>query len=120
MLLKMLKAKLHGATLTMTDLHYEGSIAIDSALLEASGILPHEHVDVWNITNGQRLSTYVIEADAGSGTLMLNGAAARLAHAGDKVIIAAFGQVTEEEALHRKPTVVLMNDDNSIQKIIKG
>lgn len=118
MMLNMLKAKIHGATLTMTDLHYEGSIAIDSDLLEAAGILPFEHVDVWNITNGQRLATYAIEGERGTGQIMLNGAAARLAHAGDKVIIAAFGQIDQSEAKNYKPTVVLVNDDNSIQKII--
>lgn len=118
MLLNMLKAKIHGATLTMTDLHYEGSIAIDADLLEAAGILPHERVDIWNVTNGNRLATYAIEAEAGSGMLMLNGAAARLAHAGDKVIIAAFGQVEAEEARNYKPTVVLMNDDNTVQRVI--
>ena len=118
MLLNMLKAKLHGATVTMTDLHYEGSIAIDADLLDASGILPHEHVDIWNVTNGQRLATYAIEGERGSGCIMLNGAAARLAEPGDKVIIAAFGQVEAEKARNYHPTVVLMNDDNSIQKII--
>ncbi|MEM9422487.1 MAG: aspartate 1-decarboxylase [Pseudomonadota bacterium] len=118
MLLKMLKAKLHGATLTMTDLHYEGSIAIDADLLDAAGILPHEHVDIWNITNGNRLATYAIEGERGSGQIMLNGAAARLAHAGDKVIIAAFGQVNAAEARNYKPTVVIINDDNSINKVI--
>lgn len=118
MLLNMLKAKLHGATLTMTDLHYEGSIAIDKALLDAAGILPYEHVDIWNVTNGNRLATYAIEAEEGSGTIMLNGAAARLAHAGDKVIIAAFGQVDASEAKNYKPTVVLMNPDNSVQRVI--
>lgn len=118
MLLTLLKAKIHGATLTMTDLHYEGSIAIDSALLEASGILPYEQVEVWNVTNGNRLSTYAIEADAGSGTLMLNGAAARLAHAGDKVIIAAYGQVDAAAARAHSPTVLLMNDDNTINKTV--
>lgn len=118
MLLKMLKSKIHGATLTMTDLHYEGSIAIDEDLLDAAGILPHEHVDIWNVTNGSRLSTYALPAERGSGMMMLNGAAARLAHAGDKVIITTFGHVPAEEARNYKPTVVLMNDDNSVQKII--
>ena len=118
MLLKMLKSKIHGATLTMTDLHYEGSIAIDEDLLDAAGILPYEHVDIWNVTNGNRLATYALPAERGSRQFMLNGAAARLAHAGDKVIISAFGQVPAEEARNYKPTVVLMNDDNSIQRII--
>lgn len=118
MLLKMLKAKIHGATLTMTDLHYEGSIAIDEELLDSAGILPFEHVDIWNVTNGNRLATYALPAERGSGQLMLNGAAARLAHAGDKVIITAFGQISATEARNYKPTVLIMNDDNSINRII--
>ncbi len=118
MLLKMLKAKIHGATLTMTDLHYEGSIAIDAEILSAAGILPHEHVDVWNVTNGARLSTYALEAEAGSGQIMLNGAAARLAHAGDKVIITTFAHIDGAEARNYKPTVLLMNADNTIDRVI--
>lgn len=118
MLLNMLKAKIHRATITMTDLHYEGSIAIDRDILDAAGIHPYEHVDIWNVTNGQRLATYAIEGERGSGAFMLNGAAARLAEPGDKIIIAAFGHVEAEKAANYKPTVVLMNDDNSIQSVI--
>lgn len=118
MLLNMLKAKIHRATVTMTDLHYEGSIAIDADILDAAGILVHEHVDIWNVTNGQRLATYAIEGERGSGCFMLNGAAARMAEPGDKIIIAAFGQVDESEAKNYHPTVVLMNDDNSIKSVI--
>ncbi|MEE4208153.1 MAG: aspartate 1-decarboxylase [Parvularcula sp.] len=120
MRLTLLKAKLHQAVLTMTDLHYEGSIAIDRDLLDASGILPHEKVDVWNITNGNRLTTYALPAERGSREIMLNGAAARLAHVGDKVIITAFCDVEADEARAHKPTVVLMNDDNSIKEVIEG
>ena len=118
MLLNLLKAKIHGAVLTMTDLHYEGSIAIDSSILSAAGILPYERVDIWNVTNGNRLSTYVIEGARGSGEFLLNGAAARLAHAGDRVIIASFCQMEAREAETHHPTVVLMNPDNTIQKIL--
>ena len=118
MLLKMLKAKIHSATITMTDLHYEGSIAIDRDILDAAGIYPHEHVDIWNATNGQRLATYAIEGERGSGCFMLNGAAARLAEPGDKIIIAAFGHVEQEKAANYKPTVVIMDDDNSIKQVI--
>jgi aspartate 1-decarboxylase len=118
MLLTMLKAKIHNATLTMTDLHYEGSIAIDQDILDAAGILPFEHVDIWNTTNGQRLATYALPGERRSGQFMLNGAAARLAHAGDKVIIAAFGQVPTEEARNYHPTVLIMNDDNTIKQTI--
>lgn len=116
--LTMLKAKIHRASLTMTDLHYEGSIAIDEDILEAANILPHEQVAIWNITNGERLVTYALPAERGSREFMLNGAAARRAAIGDKVIIAAYGQLPAEEARNYKPTVVLMGEDNAIERII--
>ncbi|MEM9170345.1 MAG: aspartate 1-decarboxylase [Pseudomonadota bacterium] len=118
MLLTMLKAKIHRATLTMTDLHYEGSIAIDEDILDASTILPNEKVSIWNIENGARLETYALPAARGSREFMLNGAAARLAAVGDKVIIAAYGQLPAEEARNYKPTVVLMGPDNAIDRVI--
>ena len=118
MLLTMLKAKIHRAVLTATDLEYEGSIAIDSEILEAANILPNEQVEIWNVSNGARLSTYAAPADAGSREFMLNGAAARLASRGDKVIIAAYGQVPAEEARNYKPTILLMGEDNAIKKVI--
>ncbi len=117
MLLTLLKAKIHRATLTMTDLHYEGSIAIDEDILETAGILPHEQVEVWNVTNGARLTTYALAAARGSREFMLNGAAARYAAVGDKVIIAAFGQLPAEEARNYKPTVVLMGEGNAIERV---
>ena len=115
MLLTLLKAKLHRATVTQADLDYEGSIAIDRDLLEASGILPHEQVDVLNITNGQRFTTYAIEAPRGSRTIGVNGAAARLAHKGDKVIVVTYGMLPAEEARNYAPTVVLLDDENAIK-----
>jgi aspartate 1-decarboxylase len=115
MLLTMLKAKIHRATLTMTDLHYEGSIAIDEDILEAANILPHEKVAIWNVTNGARLETYALPAKRGSREFMLNGAAARLAAVGDKVIIAAYAQIPAEEARNYKPSVVLMGEGNVIE-----
>ena len=115
MLLSMLKAKLHSATVTETDLHYEGSIGIDSDLLERSGILPFEQVDIWNVNNGARLSTYVIEAPSGSGEISLNGAAARHVERGDKLIIAAFAQVDHELARNYRPTVLILDDDNRVK-----
>ncbi len=118
MLLTMLKAKIHRATLTMTDLHYEGSIAIDEDILDAASILPHEQVAIWNVTNGARLTTYALPAERGSKEFMLNGAAARLASVGDKVIIAAYGQLPAEEARNYKPTVVLMGEDNAIESVL--
>lgn len=114
MLLTLLKAKIHRATVTQCDLHYEGSISIDAALLEASGILPNEQVDVLNITTGARFTTYAIEAPAGSGTIGINGAAARLAQIGDLVIVVAYAQMDEAEARRHKPVVVSMDGKNRI------
>ena len=116
--LTMLKSKIHRATLTMTDLHYEGSIAIDEDILDAANILPHEQVAIWNVTNGARLETYALPAARGSKEFMLNGAAARLASVGDKVIIAAYAQIPAEQARNYKPTVVLMGDDNGIDRTL--
>jgi aspartate 1-decarboxylase len=110
----MLRAKIHRATLTGTELDYEGSIAIDRNLIEAANLLPGEQVHVLNLSNAQRLVTYVIEAPAGSGTMMLNGPAARLGMQGDKVVILAYGAATEEEARNLKPTIVHVDDQNRI------
>ncbi len=114
MLLTMLKAKIHRATVTQCDLHYEGSISIDAALLEASGILPNEQVDVLNINTGARFTTYAIEAPAGSGCIGINGAAARLAQVGDLVIIIAYAQMDEAAARNHKPVVLSMDAKNRI------
>ena len=103
MLVTMMKAKLHRATVTRRDLDYEGSIAIDRDLLDASGILPHEQVDVLNITTGARFTTYAIEAPRGSRVIGVNGAAARLVQKGDKVIIVTYGQLPAEEARNYAP-----------------
>ncbi len=115
MLLTLLKAKLHRATVTQADLDYEGSIAIDRDLLDASGILPHEQVDVLNITNGQRFTTYAIEAPRGSRVIGVNGAAARLVQKGDKVIIVTYGILPAVKARNYSPTVVLLDDGNEIK-----
>ncbi len=116
MLLTLLKSKIHRARLTMTDLHYEGSIGIDEDILDAAKILPHEKVAIWNVTNGARLETYALPAARGSREFLLNGAAARHAAAGDIVIIAAFGQLPAEEARNYKPTVLLMGEGNVIER----
>jgi aspartate 1-decarboxylase len=116
MLLTLMKAKLHRATITQADLDYEGSIAIDRDLLEASGILPHEQVDVLNITNGERFTTYAIEAPRGSKTIGVNGAAARRVQKGDKVIVVAYGQLPSEEARNYSPNVVLLGEGNEIKQ----
>jgi aspartate 1-decarboxylase len=115
MLLTMLKAKLHRATVTGADMHYEGSIGIDRDLLDASGILPHEQVDVLNISTGGRFTTYAIEAPRGSREIAVNGAAARLVQVGDKVIIIAYCQLPAEEARNYHPAVVVLGEGNEIQ-----
>lgn len=112
MQLTLLKAKIHRATVTMADLHYEGSISIDTDLLAVSGILVHEKVDVLNINNGERFTTYVIPAAAGSGAIQVNGAAARKVQVGDQVIIIAYASMSEEEAKKYQPKVVLVDDKN--------
>ena len=115
MLLTMMKAKLHRATVTQADLEYEGSISIDRDLLDASGILPHEQVDVLNINNGERFTTYAIPAPAGSGMIGINGAAARLAQKGDLVIVVAYARMEEAEAKSLHPRVVLVDGANKPQ-----
>lgn len=116
MQLTLLKAKIHRAVVTGADLNYEGSIGIDPHLLEKSGIKQWEKVDIYNITNGNRFSTYVIKGN--EGEVSLNGAAARLVHKDDLIIIAAYGTYSEEEAETHNPTILLMNDDNTIKEIL--
>jgi aspartate 1-decarboxylase len=117
MMLTLLKAKIHRATVTASDLHYEGSITIDPALLDASGILPYEQVDILNITNGQRFTTYAIKsAKRGAGEIQVNGAAARLVQKGDLVIICSFASMDESVAKKYKPTVVFVDAKNKAKK----
>lgn len=103
----MLKGKLHRVVVTECDLHYEGSISIDKAWIEAAGFRINERVEIYNIDNGERFATYVIEGKRNSRVIGLNGAAARRACVGDKLIICAYAQMTDEEARTWKPTVVL-------------
>ncbi|TMI35504.1 aspartate 1-decarboxylase, partial [Candidatus Bathyarchaeota archaeon] len=97
------------------DLNYEGSIEIDSSLMEAAGIVPFEQVDIWNITNGERFSTYALSAPRGSGTVAINGAAARKVQPGDEIIITAFVSMSEREAQSWKPHVVLVDRENRLK-----
>lgn len=115
MQLTLLKGKIHRATITQCDLNYEGSISVDAALMERAGILPHEQVDVLNINNGERFTTYAIPAPAGSGTIGINGAAARLAQKGDLVIIVAYARMEEAEAKSFTPRVLLVDANNRPQ-----
>ncbi len=108
----LMKGKIHRARVTEADLHYEGSISIDRNLIEAAGFLINERVDIYNIDTGARFSTYVIEAPAGSGIIGLNGAAARLAMAGDKVIIVPYAGFDADEARTFQPRVVIVDETN--------
>ncbi|MCH3971318.1 MAG: aspartate 1-decarboxylase [Oscillospiraceae bacterium] len=113
MQLTMLKAKIHRATVTQADIHYVGSITIDQSLMQAAGIRPYEQVQVADIDNGSRLVTYAIPGKAGSGTICINGAGAKLVNRGDKVIIMCYCQVSEQEAAAFEPTVVFVNAANA-------
>ena len=117
MLVKLMKGKIHRAVVTQSDLNYEGSIGVDEELLEASGILPFEAVHVWNITNGNRLETYALPMERGSGQICMNGAGARLAHAGDLVIIASFCWMDEGAARSYQPHVVLVGEGNRVKQL---
>jgi aspartate 1-decarboxylase len=110
----LFRSKIHRATLTGTELDYEGSIAIDRTLMEAADLVPGEQVHVLNLSNAERLITYVIEAPAGSGTMMLNGPAARLGQVGDKVVILAYAVVDDAEARSFKPKIVHVDEKNRI------
>ncbi len=115
----LMKSKIHRATVTEADLHYQGSIAIDAELLRVADILPHERVEIYNVTNGERLATYAIPAPAGSGVVMINGAAAHKARPGDVVILATYAEFEEAEARRHEPTVVLMAAGNRIEEVLR-
>jgi aspartate 1-decarboxylase len=118
-LLTLCKSKLHRATVTEANLHYVGSITIDAGLMGVAGILPFERVQVVDVANGARFETYVVEGRAGSGVICLNGAAARLVHVGDPVIIIAYALMTPEEAQAHRPTIVLLKPDNTILETLR-
>ncbi|MDH4239906.1 MAG: aspartate 1-decarboxylase [Phycisphaerae bacterium] len=115
MFVKILKSKLHRATVTDAKLHYMGSIYIDSVLMEAAGILPYESVLVADINNGNRLETYAVPAEANSGEIVILGAAARLVKTGDLIIIFSFAYCSPEEAKELKPRVVILDENNKIK-----
>jgi aspartate 1-decarboxylase len=113
----MLKSKIHRATVTHCELHYEGSCAIDEDLLDASNIAENEQIDIWNINNGERFTTYAIKGERGSGIISLNGSAARRAQLGDLVIIAAFAMVDDADVRggKHKPDLVFVDEQNRIK-----
>ena len=119
MLLEMMKGKFHRATVTEANLNYVGSITIDYALMEAAGFLTNQKVQVINNNNGERFETYVIPGERDSGTICLNGGAARLAQLGDIIIIIAYGLMEEKEAVKHIPTVVFVDKHNKVEEIGK-
>lgn len=114
---EMFRSKIHRATVTMSELYYEGSITIDKDLLDASEILPFEKVQVVNVNNGSRLETYTLVGPAGSGMICLNGPAARLGAVGDEVIIITYSHMSEDEAKAHKPRIVLVDKQNKVKEI---
>ena len=118
MLRMMLNSKIHRAVVTEADLNYVGSITIDQNLLDAVGMLPNEKVHIVNNNNGARFETYIISGERGSGVICVNGAAARLVQKGDVVIILSYVYMMNNEAIDHKPTVAIMNEDNSVREII--
>ena len=115
MIRTLLKSKIHRATVTQAELHYEGSVTIDQKLLEAADILDHEQVDIYNITSGTRITTYAIIGEPDSGVICINGAAAHLMKPGDLVIIANYAQYSEEELKDYEPKVIVVDEKNRIR-----
>ena len=120
MIRTVLQGKLHRVKVTQADLHYEGSCAIDQDFLDASGILQYEAIDIYNVTNGQRFSTYAIAAERGSKVISVNGAAARCACAGDIMIICSYVQVEDEVARSWQPKVAYFEGDNEMKRLAKA
>jgi len=116
----MLYSKLHRATVTEANLHYVGSITIDQNLLDAANMRVGQKIDIVNINNGERFSTYIIPGEAGKKEMCLNGAAARKVHVGDKIIVIAYATMSEEEADSFEPKIVILEDDNSIAQEYRG
>ena len=118
MLRTLLKSKIHRATVTEADLDYEGSLTIDRSLMDVADLLPYEEVHIFNVTNGHRFSTYVIEGKRGSNVICVNGAAAHLAREGDCLIIASFATYNEEECTNHSPKLIYVDDNNDITSMI--
>jgi len=116
MFLRLLKSKIHRAVVSETNLNYEGSMTIDATLMEAAGILPYEEISVWNVTSGERFTTYAVPGKPDSGELIVNGAAAHKARKGDIIIIATFAYVDAAIAANHKPTIILVDKSNQISK----
>jgi aspartate 1-decarboxylase len=115
MQIEVLKSKIHRATITESDINYIGSIGIDEDLMDAANLIENEQVHIYNITNGERLETYIIKGNRGSGNISLNGAAARRAAIGDKIIIVSYATMDFEEAKHFKPIIIFPDDKNKLK-----
>ena len=115
MQIEVLKSKIHKATITQSDLNYIGSIAIDEDLMDAANLIENERVHIYNITNGERLDTYIILGERGSGIISLNGAAARKVAIGDKIIIVSYASMDFEKAKQFKPIIIFPDDDNKLR-----
>lgn len=113
----LLKAKLHGGRVTHSELEYEGSCAIDAGLLRTAGVHEYEQIQIYNVTNGERLTTYAIRAEEGSGIISVNGAAAHKARPGDRVIICAYAGLHQDEVTKHKPTLVYLDESNRITRV---
>jgi len=113
----MLRAKIHGVSVTQRDLTYEGSLTMDSKLMQETGLLPYEQIQVYNITNGERFTTYLIKGEEGSGVIGVNGAAAHKAETGDKLIVAAYSPMEDEEIEFFVPRIVLVDENNRVKKV---
>ena len=116
MFVTLLKAKLHRACTTHAELDYEGSCAIDGDLLESAGILPYEQIEIYNVGNGERFSTYAIRAESGSRVISVNGAAAHKAQPGDRLIICAYARMSEAEAHAHKPRLIYLDEHNQVTR----
>lgn len=114
----MFRSKIHRATVTMSELYYEGSITVDKELLDTAGILPYEKVQVVNLNTGARLETYTLTGPAGSGMICLNGPAARLGTVGDEIIIITYTTMSDDEAKKHKPKIVLVDKNNKVTKVL--
>jgi aspartate 1-decarboxylase len=112
----MLKAKLHQACVTHAELHYEGSCAIDGKLLDLSGIREYEQIQIYNVNNGERFTTYAIRAEDGSGIISINGAAAHKANPGDRVIICSYAMLSQQELINFKPTLIYLDEKNNVTR----
>ena len=113
----MLRAKIHRIRVTEREVEYEGSLTLDGELMHAAGLVPFERIEVYDVDNGQRFATYVIEGEAGSGTCCVNGAAARLVERGDRLILAAYAELEEHELAGHRPRIVVIGESNRVREI---